>query len=184
MKIYTRTGDDGQTSLWGGQRVAKDSLRVAAYGTVDELNALLGVARSSVPDAKLYNALARIQNELFVVGADLATPGETTRIDRIGEHNVTRLEKEIDDFEGELEPLRQFILPGGTSAASYLHLARTICRRAEREIVKLAADETINQLVLHYINRLSDWLFVTARLANAHAGMPDMLVTYNGTSRR
>jgi cob(I)alamin adenosyltransferase len=174
MKIYTRTGDQGQTGLWGGQRVPKDSLRVSAYGTTDELNAMLGVVRASGLDAGLDALVTRIQNELFVVGADLATPGESTRIDRIGEANIAAMEHDIDQLEGELEPLRQFILPGGTPAAAYLHLARTICRRAERLVVTLAQQEEINAVILVYLNRLADWLFVVARAANARAGVADV----------
>jgi cob(I)alamin adenosyltransferase len=174
MKIYTKTGDSGQTGLWGGQRVSKDSLRVSAYGTVDELNALLGVARTSGVDARLDEQLTRIQNELFVLGADLATPGEDTRIDRVAPTQTTMLEQDIDQFEAELEPLRQFILPGGTPSAAHLHLARTVCRRAERVVVSLAAVEPINEHVLPYLNRLADWFFVAARVANTRAGVADV----------
>ncbi|NJN66047.1 MAG: cob(I)yrinic acid a,c-diamide adenosyltransferase [Chloroflexaceae bacterium] len=174
MKIYTRTGDNGTTGLWGGQRVTKDAPRVAAYGEVDELNAMLGVVRASGVDPMLDEALGRVQQELFVVGADLATPGEATRIDRTSAESAARLEQEIDQFEAELEPLRQFILPGGALPSAYLHLARTICRRAERCVVALAAAEPVNQAVLTYFNRLSDWLFVLARLVNVRAGVADV----------
>lgn len=174
MKIYTRTGDDGTTGLWGGHRVSKDSLRVSTYGAVDELNALLGVVRASGADPALDPLLARIQNELFILGADLSNPGESKRIDRVDGADVARLETEIDQFENELEPLNQFILPGGTLAASYLHLARTVCRRAERSVVTLAAQEAVNPSARSYLNRLSDWLFIVARRANAHAGVPDV----------
>jgi cob(I)alamin adenosyltransferase len=174
MNIYTRTGDRGTTGLWGGQRVAKDSLRVAAYGEVDELNAMLGVVRACGVDPSLDEALARVQNELFVVGADLATPGEATRIDRTSDEATVQLEHEIDQFETELEPLRQFILPGGSLPSAYLHLARTVCRRAERRVVTLASSEPVNQTVLSYLNRLSDWLFVLARLVNARSGVADV----------
>jgi cob(I)alamin adenosyltransferase len=176
MKIYTRQGDKGQTGLWGGQRVPKNSARVAAYGTVDELNAHMGLARSSKLDERLAEQLARVQNELFVLGSDLATPDDDERIPRIKAEYITAMEQEIDAFESELEPLRQFILPGGTLAAAHLHLARTVCRRAERELVTLLADDTerVNEHALPYLNRLADWLFVAARVANARAGVADV----------
>lgn len=175
MKIYTRQGDQGQTGLWGGQRVSKDSMRVSSYGTVDELNAHIGIARASGLDAALDAQFDRIQNELFVLGADLATPGESDRIPRIKAAYIALLEQEIDQFEGELQPLRQFILPGGTLAAAYLHLSRTVCRRAERCVVSLVATgEPVNEQILPYLNRLSDWLFVAARVANARAGVRDV----------
>lgn len=180
MKIYTRTGDTGTTSLWGGHRVEKNSLRVTAYGVVDELNALIGFVRASGVDPQLDALLERRQNELFVLGADLSNPGESTRIERVGIEEITALEHEIDQFDEELEPLRTFILPGGSSVAALLHLARTVCRRAERSVVTLAAHETINQETLSYLNRLSDWLFVVARVANHHAGVPD--VPWNGAN--
>jgi cob(I)alamin adenosyltransferase len=176
MKIYTKTGDDGETGLWGGQRVRKDALRVRAYGDVDELNATLGILRSVGPSSDIDQRLARIQSELFVLGSDLATPGEAENIPRIKEEYTTTLEQEIDTFEAELPPLKQFILPGGTQAAAYAHLARTVCRRAEREVVMLADSEgePINAVVLPYLNRLSDWLFVLGRLINARAGVSDV----------
>jgi cob(I)alamin adenosyltransferase len=174
MKIYTKTGDAGETGLFGGQRVSKDSLRVHAYGTADECNAALGVARAAGLDAELDELLGAIQAQLFVVGADLATPGEAPNIPRVGEDEVRLLEETIDRLEGELEPLRQFILPGGAPGASQLHLARTICRRAERWAVSLAHEEPVNPQVLTYLNRLSDLLFVAARAANARAGRPDV----------
>ncbi len=174
MKIYTRTGDDGSTGLWGGKRVSKDSLRVHAYGTVDECNTALGLVRAAGVAAELDGMLARIQDELFVVGADLASPDAKTKIDRVDAHSVEVLEQAIDTLEGQLEPLQQFILPGGTQSAAYLHHARTICRRAERWAVSLAHEEPINEYVLSYINRLSDLLFVMARVANAQAGVQDV----------
>lgn len=173
MKIYTKTGDDGETGLWGGQRVPKDSLRVHAYGTVDECNAMIGVARLA-NDTTLDALLAQVQNQLFVVGADLATPGEAANIPRIGATEVAFLEATIDQLENELAPLRQFILPGGSAAAAHLHLARTTCRRAERWAVSLAHQEAINPQVLVYLNRLSDFLFVAARSANQHADVEDV----------
>lgn len=174
MKIYTRTGDSGQTGLWGGQRVDKNSVRVAAYGEVDELNAILGVVRAAGIEPSLDSLLQRVQNELFVLGADLATPGESSRIDRLSEDTIAQLEQDIDGFETELEPLRQFILPGGTLAAAQLHLARTVCRRAERNVVALAQSEHVNLVTLSYLNRLSDWFFVLARVVNARAGIQDV----------
>jgi cob(I)alamin adenosyltransferase len=132
MKIYTKTGDNGTTGLWGGLRVAKDGLRLHAYGTVDECNSVLGIARASGLDARLDEIVAHIQGQLFVVGADLATPGEAANIPRVSAEDVVALEGFIDDLEAELEPLKAFILPGGSMAAAQLHLARTVCRRAER----------------------------------------------------
>jgi cob(I)alamin adenosyltransferase len=174
MKIYTRTGDEGETGLWGGMRVAKDAPRVQAYGTVDECNAAIGVARAAGVDADLDALLARVQNDLFVVGADLATPGEAANIPRIGADAVQALEQAIDELEAQLAPLRQFILPGGVASAAYLHLARTICRRAERWVVTLSRSESVNPQITIYLNRLSDLLFVAARYANASAGVPDV----------
>ncbi|MGV1014256.1 MAG: cob(I)yrinic acid a,c-diamide adenosyltransferase [Methyloceanibacter sp.] len=172
-KIYTRTGDDGTTALGSGRRVAKYDLRVEAYGTLDETNAAIGLARlhtrNSEPD--LDAMLARIQNDLFDLGADLCFPDETRdargRL-QVSDTQVTRLEREIDALNRELKPLRSFVLPGGTPAASFLHLARTISRRAERLVVALAArpDEPVGGPALRYINRLSDFLFVAARYAN------------------
>lgn len=174
MKIYTKTGDSGQTGLFGGQRVPKDSLRVHAYGTADECNAVVGVARAAGLDPALDAMLAAVQNQLFVVGADLATPGESANIPRVGDEEIGQLESWIDALEAELEPLRQFILPGGSVAAAQLHLARTTCRRAERWAVSLAQAEPISPQVLVYLNRLSDFLFVAARAANARAGVGDV----------
>ena len=177
MKIYTKTGDAGETGLWGGLRVPKDAARVEAYGTIDECNAALGVARAALaaaPAGNLDALLAAIQDQLFVVGADLATPDEAASIPRIGEDAIQQLEQAIDAAEADLEPLRQFILPGGTPAAAQLHMARTICRRAERCVVALARSEPINPQVGIFLNRLSDCLFVLARTANARAGLPDV----------
>jgi cob(I)alamin adenosyltransferase len=175
MKIYTRTGDAGETGLWGGQRVSKDALRVHAYGTVDECNAAIGVARAAGLDPGLDEVLGQVQSQLFVVGADLATPGEGgATVPRVGAAEVAFLEAQIDAMEAGLEPLRQFILPGGTAAAASLHLARTIARRAERWAVSLAHEEALRPDVLTYLNRLSDFLFVAARAANARAATPDV----------
>lgn len=167
MKIYTRAGDDGQTGLYGGQRVPKDAVRVQTYGTVDELNAALGVAATQIEDSEVRAVLTRIQGELFEVGADLATPQERgDTVPRLSADTTARLESEIDRFEEELTPLRHFILPGGSSGGASLHLARAVCRRAERHLVTLEFSETINPEVARYLNRLSDHLFVLARLVN------------------
>ena len=166
-RIYTRTGDAGMTALASGERRPKYDLRVAAYGTVDETNAAIGLARLHTADEPQVDAmLARIQNDLFDLGADLCLPG-TERL-RIVETQVTRLEQEIDLLNKELAPLQSFVLPGGSPAAAYLHLARTICRRAERLMVELKdkPGESISTTALKYINRLSDFLFVTSRYAN------------------
>lgn len=178
MKIYTKAGDGGETGLYGGGQVLKDALRVKTYGTVDECNAVLGVALASVPDPAISAVLVRIQGELFELGADLATPierGET--VPRIQSAETARLEAEIDRFEAELEPLRNFILPGGCPAGAALHLARTVCRRAERHLVSLAQAEEVNPEALCYLNRLSDHLFVLARLANQRAKTPEAVWT-------
>jgi cob(I)alamin adenosyltransferase len=174
MKIYTRTGDAGTTGMWGGLRVAKDALRVQAYGTVDECNAAIGVARAHSSDPELDQLLAGIQDMLFVVGADLTAIEDSPHIPRVQAADVTTLEQIIDRLEETLEPLRQFILPGGSPAAAHLHLARTICRRAERAVVALARDEPVNAEVVIYLNRLSDCLFVLARSANARASVTDV----------
>ncbi|HUN98875.1 MAG TPA: cob(I)yrinic acid a,c-diamide adenosyltransferase [Bradyrhizobium sp.] len=172
-KIYTRTGDDGTTALGSGERRKKYDLRIAAYGTLDETNAAIGVARlHTAGEPALDAALSRIQNDLFDAGADLATPSKGkgpggARL-TVTAAQVAWLEREIDRLNEELEPLRSFVLPGGLPAAASLHLARTICRRAERLIAELmdTADESVTTEVLHYVNRLSDYLFVAARYAN------------------
>jgi cob(I)alamin adenosyltransferase len=174
MKIYTKTGDAGETGLFGGQRVTKDALRVQAYGTVDECNATLGVARTATSDAELDELLGAIQNQLFTVGADLATPGGSPNIPRIGDGEVAFLEAAIDRLEAGLAPLKQFILPGGSPAAAQLHVARTVCRRAERRIVSLGDEMEIPPLVIRYLNRLSDLLFTLARVANRMAGVGEV----------
>jgi cob(I)alamin adenosyltransferase len=180
-KIYTRTGDDGTTALGTGERRKKYDLRVAAYGTLDELNAALGLARLHTrDDAALDAALSRIQNDLFDAGADLTMPGKGKGPDgarlTVTDNQVTWLESEIDRLNAELAPLRSFVLPGGSAASAYLHLARTICRRGERLIAELAdrPDESVTPAVLKYVNRLSDFLFVAARHAN-HKGAGDVL---------
>ena len=180
-KIYTRTGDDGSTALGSGERRKKYDLRVAAYGTIDEANAAIGVARLHTShDAELDAALARIQNDLFDVGADLCTPGKGkgpggARL-TVTDKQVEWLEAEIDRFNAALQPLRSFVLPGGSAASAHLHLARTICRRAERLIAELKdkPDESVSSEVLKYVNRLSDFLFVASRYANSR-GAGDVL---------
>jgi len=178
-RIYTRTGDSGDTALGTGLRVSKAHLRIQAYGTVDETNAVVGVARLHTTGSDLAHLdamLARIQNELFDVGADLCVPdtGEPLGYEplRIVESQSRRLEAEIDDLNSSLAPLRSFVLPGGHPAAAHLHLARTVCRRAERLIVELAAEpnEPVGAPVIAYVNRLSDFFFVASRWANARAG--------------
>ncbi len=176
MKIYTRTGDDGTTGLFGGDRVVKSHPRIEAYGTVDELNAVLGVALAQ-PDvpARLAAVLTRVQHELFVMGADLATPEHAKPyVPRIGPAHAAALEADIDAFEADLAPLKQFILPGGTALAAHLHMARTVCRRAERLTVEAATREAFNEHALSFLNRISDLLFVAARWANHAAGQPDV----------
>jgi len=178
-KIYTKTGDAGETALGDGSRVAKHSMRVAAYGTVDELNATLGLARQHARD-ELDGMLAAIQNDLFDLGADLCTPNMEKDADReypalrIVESQVTRLEDEIDAMNARLEPLRSFILPGGSALAAQLHLCRTVARRAERMSVELATMESVNPEGVKYLNRLSDWFFVAGRIAN-NEGKDDVL---------
>ena len=177
MKIYTKTGDSGETGLFGGTRISKDSLRIDAIGTIDELNACIGTARSQIRDAEIDNLLHRIQNELFNIGADLATLDTHAKSDklRISPEFVGTLEKDIDRLENQLAPLTNFILPGGSVAGSTLHLARTVCRRSERSVVTLTDSESINPAILPYLNRLSDFLFVLARFVNSHQGQPEPL---------
>ena len=178
-RIYTRTGDDGTTALGSGERRSKFDLRIAAYGTVDETNAAIGVARLHLHDAREIDAmLGMIQNDLFDLGADLSVPereGKAERL-RVVASQVERLERDIDSLNETLAPLTSFVLPGGTAGAAYLHLARTICRRAERMVVELAArpDEPVGDAAIQYLNRLSDFLFVASRAANGN-GADDVL---------
>jgi cob(I)alamin adenosyltransferase len=180
VKIYTRSGDRGETGLFGGPRVAKDDLRVEAYGAVDEANAALGEARAraaALPDAELAALLGAIQDRLFTVGAELATPpGARARsaLPPIDAAWTRELEEAIDRWDGELEPLRQFILPGGTPLAAALHVARAVCRRAERRVVSLDREAPVDPKALAYLNRLSDFLFVAARVAARRAGAGDV----------
>ena len=175
MKIYTRTGDEGDTGLFGGGRVTKDDPRVEAYGAVDELNAALGMARSVEMMPRVDEVLAPVQRDLFAIGALLATPDhdkmrEQLAKARIDDERIAELERAIDAGEAELEPLRAFILPGGTPKAAALHVARTVCRRAERRVITLQRTVPLPQLAIIYLNRLSDLLFVLARVANKRAG--------------
>jgi cob(I)alamin adenosyltransferase len=191
MKIYTRTGDDGTTGLFGGGRIRKSDPRIECYGTIDELNAAIGLAaaavsgegatsRSAVGSASadaMVDGLRQIQHELFNIGSHLATPAESpsaAKLPSLEETMIGRLEMQMDQADEQLTPLRQFILPAGGEAACRLHLARTICRRAERRIVAFAMDRPVSALIVTYLNRLSDWLFVMARLANHRAGVEDV----------
>src|SRR5215212_7334351 len=182
MKIYTKTGDDGTTGLIGGARVRKSDLRIECYGTVDELNAAIGWA-AVVCDESIGVLLQRIQHELFNIGSHLAMPDAVANapaaipLPPLDEAMIARLEAEIDSAQEMLQPLTQFILPGGSEAAARLHLVRTICRRAERLAVELARDHSVPAVIVTYLNRLSDWLFVQARLANQQAGLGDIAWT-------
>ena len=175
MKIYTKTGDSGDTGLFGGGRVPKDDPRVEAYGDVDELNAVLGMARSAELMPRIDEVLVPIQRDLFSIGALLATPDREKMQQhltkaRISEERIAELELAIDACDRELEPLKAFILPGGTQKAAALHVARTVCRRAERRVIRLQREVEIPQIVVVYLNRLSDLLFTLARFANTRAG--------------
>jgi cob(I)alamin adenosyltransferase len=177
MKIYTKTGDLGETGLFAGPRVKKDDCRIEAYGTVDELNAVLGLARSAKLPSEIDELVAAIQHRLFDLGAELATPDPKSRGTQfISAAAVDELEQAIDRFEADLSPLKAFILPGGSVGAAWLHFARTVCRRAERRVVTLANQEgaTFSPLPVVYLNRLGDLLFVLARAANRLANQPDI----------
>lgn len=180
-RIYTRTGDSGDTALGDGSRVAKTSVRVEAYGTVDEANAAIGLAALRAK-GEMADAIARIQNDLFDLGADLCVPpqpGEDGKL-RVDESQVERLESEIDDMNESLDPLTSFVLPGGSELAAALHMARAVSRRAERRVVALSADEEVGEPARRYLNRLSDWLFVAARTANG-GGKDDVLWVPGGS---
>lgn len=186
MKIYTRSGDAGTTALFGGERVPKTSLRVRAYGSVDEANALLGVARTQLDAADLDGLLAELQKALFDVGADLATPSAAevrAHVHPMDEEDVARLERWIDRLDAEIAPLRHFVLPGGDPAAAQLHVARTVVRRAEREVVALSETEEVNLQAAVYLNRLSDLLFVVARVVNARHGVAEAQWAADGRPR-
>lgn len=175
MKIYTRTGDDGSTGLLGGIRVGKDDPRIVAYGAVDELNAQLGVCRAAGLAAAIDDVVARLQHEMFMLGAELASPqGPPAGMEALGDAAIARLEATIDEFESTLPPLRQFILPGGSPAGASLHVARCVCRRAEQGIVALSRGAHVRAEAIRYLNRVSDLLFVLSRAANAAAGVGDV----------
>jgi cob(I)alamin adenosyltransferase len=180
MKIYTRTGDDGRTGLIGGRRVPKSDLAIDCYGTVDELNAAIGLAAvAGVAPAALAPKLRAVQNDLFVLGSHLASPSDgktptNVSLPPLDDSAAARLEAEIDAAEAQLLPLRQFILPGGAEGSARLHLARTVCRRAERLVVALSGERAVTPLIVTYLNRLSDWLFVQARWCNRQAGVEDV----------
>ncbi len=177
-KIYTKKGDDGKTELGNGERVKKFSKRVVAYGTVDELNSIIGIVTSLDIDEELLNSLSKIQNDLFDIGADLCVPQDDKKNNftpfRLPSNYVLRLENEIDKMNSSIDPIKSFVLPGGSKISSQLHLCRTTCRRAERFLVDLMEIEDINPEVLKYLNRLSDWFFVTARKYNDN-GKNDIL---------
>ncbi len=179
MKIYTKTGDKGETGLFGGERVSKDSLRISAYGTIDELNSFIGLAITEIKDVSVRKNLLNIQNQLFVVGSDLATPeDEKTKklnIQRTPASYYVHIENLIDEYDAQLEELRNFILPGGSKSASLLHVCRTICRRAEREVVALKNSVSISENIIIFLNRLSDLLFVLSRFENKVSNHPDTI---------
>lgn len=177
MKIYTKTGDSGTTGLFGGARVDKDDARVEAYGTVDEVNSIVGAARAERPPPDVDALLARIQADLFVVGSELATvPGKEDKLPMplVSPEDAERLERAIDAIEATLPPLASFVLPGGTRAAAVLHHARTVCRRAERRVLRASRGAKVRPEVLVYLNRLSDYLFVAARASNHAEGVADV----------
>ncbi len=184
-KVYTRTGDEGQTSLSQGERVSKTSLRVAALGEVDELNSLFGVVRAKLAPSPVQELLGKIQSDLFVLGADLSctmqkeAAGAAARMRRVGESEVKALEETIDRYNEMLPPLEEFILPGGGEAGALLHLSRAVARRAERAVAALAEAETINPLALAYLNRLSDLLFVLARKSNRDEGRAETTAEFH-----
>jgi cob(I)alamin adenosyltransferase len=179
MKIYTKTGDRGETGLFGGERVSKDSQRISAYGTIDELNAFIGYAITEVKDSTLKQNLSVIQNYLFTIGSDLATP-ETEKnaklnIQRTPESFYKEIEKMIDHYDAQLDELRNFILPGGSKSSALLHICRTVCRRAEREVVALKNSVTIGDNIIIFLNRLSDLFFVLSRFENKVSKHPDTI---------
>jgi cob(I)alamin adenosyltransferase len=188
MKLYTKTGDDGTTGLFGGDRTGKDATRVEAYGTVDEANAALGMARLHLDDVELDRLVSNLQHTLFDVGADLATPGNASQrrtLVLLEDSDVALLESAIDRHDAELEPLRHFILPGGHAGSAALHQARAIVRRAERVVVRLMHETNdVNPVVVRYLNRLSDLLFVLARLVNARHGVSESRLLVQSRRRR
>ena len=179
MKIYTKTGDKGETGLFGGERVSKDSLRISAYGTIDELNSFIGYAITEINDPGVKENLSMIQNYLFTIGSDLATPetekNEKLKIQRTPESFYKEIEKMIDKYDAQLEELRNFILPGGSKISALLHICRTVCRRAEREVVALKKTVTIGDNIIIFLNRLSDLFFVLSRFENKVSNHPDTI---------
>jgi len=175
MKIYTKTGDDGTTGVQGGKRISKSNLRIKAYGMIDELNANIGLVLSKKFDDDIENLLRNIQNDLFVVGSDLSNPDLTNMKNRITTEMVTNVEKTIDRLENELPPITNFILPGGHEVASLIHISRTIARRAETIVISLNEKEKINDECIKFLNRLSDLLFVVARIVNKKNGFNDII---------
>lgn len=177
MKIYTKTGDRGETGLFGGERVSKSNSRIDAYGTIDELNSVIGLALTEINSNEIRSLLERIQNQLFVVGSDLATPvsekNDKLEITRTPEEYIKQAEKDIDFFNDQLDELRNFILPGGSKGAAYLHVCRTIARRAERKVVALNEQVKIGDNIIIFLNRLSDLLFVLSRFENKVSNFPD-----------
>jgi cob(I)alamin adenosyltransferase len=181
MKIYTRTGDAGITGLYGGGRAPKNDPRIAAYGTVDELNALLGVCRAAGLPDEVDAVVARLQHEMFALGAELSSPSGAAPGAILLDHaDVAAAEQDIDRFDADLAPLKTFVLPGGTPASAALHTARAVCRRAEREVVGLSQTSEMRPEIIAYLNRISDLLFVLARYANHAAGAPDVLWAKKG----
>jgi cob(I)alamin adenosyltransferase len=179
MKIYTKSGDDGTTGLFNGKRVSKSDIRVDCYGTIDELSSVLGVAVSFEKNTNLTEDLTEVAHKLFRLATDLASPLEPPvkfKIERINEDDIIWLEKRIDSYDEELEPLRNFIMSGGTHSASFLHLARTVARRAERRMMELQINENLGNFVIKFVNRLSDYLFTAARIANKRAGVEDNIM--------
>ena len=181
-KVYTRAGDKGETSLVGGARVSKASLRVEAYGEVDELNSVIGLARARTQDQEISETLGMIQNDLFTLGADLASPSEID-VPRIDASFVERIEEWADRFLEQTKPLREFILPGGSEAGATLHLARTVARRAERRVVALSENEQLNPETIAYLNRLSDLLFIIARVVNHRADVQETMTNFSKRSK-
>ncbi|MBK7498788.1 MAG: cob(I)yrinic acid a,c-diamide adenosyltransferase [Ignavibacteriales bacterium] len=177
MKIYTKTGDKGETGLFGGERVSKNNLRLNAYGSIDELNSFLGLAVIEVTNNEIKNVLKDLQNKLFVLGSDLATPetekNAKLKITRLPDSYITDTEKTIDKFEAQLDELKNFILPGGSKGSAILHVCRTISRRAEREVVALKNTENIGENIVIFLNRLSDLFFVLSRFENKYSNIPD-----------
>ena len=179
MKIYTKTGDKGETGLFGGERVSKDSLRISAYGTIDELNAFIGYTITEIQDASIKEKLLTVQNYLFTIGSDLATPdtpkNDKLNIERTPDSFYKEIEKMIDHYDAQLEELKNFILPGGSKSSALLHICRTVSRRAEREIVALKKTVTIGDNILIFLNRLSDLFFVLSRFENKVSNHPDTI---------